>query len=223
MLIPPWDAALDEAEWQNWLAGTERFGILAVNNVDPASAPLTVPTHFTHAGGELLLHLARPNQVWPHLEAATEVRLTVIGDYAFIPTYWRAKAGGPDEDGVPTSYYSSVQFICRPTILDEPEDKARILAAQLADFQPEGRHATVAAGEDPYGRMLPGIRGIRLEVLRVEAKFKYDDANPIEHRERVIGNLEQRGHGLDTAAAAQQRRRLAAIGDWKLRRKENGR
>lgn len=223
MLIHPWDAALDEAEWQDWLAGTDRFGILAVNNVDPAFAPLTVPTHFTHAGGELLLHLARPNPVWPHLEAATEVRLTVIGDYAFIPTYWRAKAGGPDEDGVPTSYYSSVQFICRPTILDDPEGRARILAAQLADFQSEGRHAVVAVGEDPYGRMLPGIRGIRLEVLRVEAKFKYDDANPIEHRERVIGNLEQRGHGLDTAAAAQQRRRLAAIGDWKLRRKENGR
>lgn len=223
MLIHPWDAALDEAEWQNWLAGTDRFGILAVNNVDPAAAPLMVPTHFTLAGGELLLHLARPNPIWPHLEAAAEVRLTVIGDYAYIPTYWHAKAGGPDEDGVPTSYYSSVQFVCRPTILDDPEEKARLLAAQLADFQPEGRHAAVSAGEDPYGRMLPGIRGIRLEVLRVEAKFKYDDANPIEHRERVIDNLEQRGHRLDSAAAAQQRRRLAAIGDWKLRRKENGR
>jgi transcriptional regulator len=41
--------------------------------------------------------LARPNPVWPHLEAAAEVRLAVIGDYAYIPTYWRAKAGGPDE------------------------------------------------------------------------------------------------------------------------------
>ena len=36
----------------------------------------------------------------------------------------------------------------------------------LEDFQPEGRDAPVAAGEDPYGRMLPGIRGIRLAVLR---------------------------------------------------------
>lgn len=220
MLIHPWDAALDEAEWQSWLAGTDRFGILAVNNLDPAAAPPMVPTHFTHKGRELLLHLARPNPVWPHLEAAAEVRLTVIGDYAYIPTYWRAKAGGPDEDGVPTSYYSSVQFVCRPTIVDDPDGKARILATQLDDFQPEGRHADVAVGEDPYGRMLPGIRGIRLEVLRVEAKFKYDDANPVEHRERVVANLEERRHGLDTAAAAQQRRRLAAIGDWKLRRKE---
>ncbi len=76
----------------------------------------------------------------------------------------------------------------------------------------------MAVGEDPYGRMLPGIRGVRLEVLRVEAKFKYDDANPVEHRERVIDNLEQRGRGLDAAAAAQQRRRLEAIGDWRARR-----
>ena len=218
MLIHPWDAAIDRAEWQDWLASTDRFGMLAVNNVDPAAAPVVVPTHFTVAGEELLVHLARPNPVWPHLEAAAEVRLVVIGDYAFIPTYWRAKAGGPDEDGVPTSYYSAVQFVCRPTVIDDAKGKVEILTAQLADFQPEGRHATVAVDEPPYGRMLPGIRGVRLTVLQVDAKFKFDDANPIEHRERVIGNLEQRDHGLDVRAAVQQRRRLAAIGDWQSHR-----
>jgi transcriptional regulator len=68
--------------------------------------------------------------------------------------------------------------------------------------------------------MLAGIRGLRLAVLRVEAKFKYDDSNPVEHRQRVISSLQQRDHGFDTAAAAQQRRRLAAIGDWKTHRKQ---
>jgi len=218
MLIHPWDAALDAAEWQDWLARTDRFGMLAVNNVDPAQAPVVVPTHFTIAGDELLMHLARPNPVWPHLEAAAEVRLTVVGDYAFIPTYWRAKAGGPEEDGVPTSYYSTVQLVCRPTVVDDPQRKADLLAAQLADFQPEGRHAPIAVDAALYGRMLPGIRGVRLAVLRVDAKFKYDDHNPVEHRERVIGNLEARDHGLDSEAAAQQRRRLAAIGDWATHR-----
>lgn len=216
MLIHPWDAALETAEWHEWLAHTDRFGMLAVNNLDPAQAPVMVPTHFTVAGDDLLLvHLARPNPVWPHLEAAGEVRLAVIGDYAYIPTYWRAKAGGPDEDGVPTSYYTAVQFVCRPAVVDDPEGKAELLAAQLGDFQPEGGHATVAIDDGPYGRMLPGIRGLRLTVLRVEAKFKYDDHNPVEHRQRVIGNLEERNHGLDGGAATQQRRRLAAIGDWK--------
>ncbi|MFL6135787.1 MAG: FMN-binding negative transcriptional regulator, partial [Nocardioidaceae bacterium] len=169
-------------------------------------------------GAELLVHLARPNPVWPHLEAATEVRLAVIGDYAYVPTYWRAKAGGPDEDGVPTSYYTAVQFVCRPAVVDDPQGKAEILTAQLADFQPEGGHAEVAVDAGPYARMLPGIRGVRLTVLRVDAKFKYDDHNPVEHRERVVDRLERRGHGLDSGAAAQQRRRLDAIGDWQTHR-----
>lgn len=215
MLIHPWDAALDAAEWQEWLGATDRFGVLAVNHLDPAEAPLVLPTHFTVAGDELLLHLARPNPVWAHLEAATQVRLVVVGDYAYIPTQWRAKAGGPDEDGVPTSYYAAVQFVCRPTVVDDPAGKAAILAAQLADFQPEGGHAPVSPDEPPYGRMLPGIRGVRLQVLRVEAKFKYDDANPVDHRARVSNRLDARGNALDRGAAAQQRRRLGRIGDWK--------
>jgi transcriptional regulator len=219
MLIHPWDAALDEAEWRNWLATSDRFGMLVVNNLDPAQAPLVQPTHFTVAGDELLLHLARPNPIWPHLEAATEVRLALIGDYAYVPSYWRAKAGGPDEDGVPTSYYTAVQFVCRPTVIDDPEGKVEILEAQFGDLQPEGDHATVAVEGEPYGRMLPGIRGVRLGVLRVDAKFKYDDHNPIDHRERVIGYLEERAHGLDAGAATQQGRRLAAIGDWQSRRR----
>ena len=218
MLINPWDAALDSAEWQAWLTSTERFGVLAVNNLDSAGAPILVPTHFTLADDELLMHLAKPNPVWPHLEATREVRLAMIGDYAYIPTYWRAKAGGPDEDGVPTSYYSAVQFTCRPRIVDDPAGKVEILAAQLAEFQPEGGHAPLAVDTPPYGRMLTAIRGAHLEVLSVGAKFKYDDANPVDHRERVITNLQQRDRGLDAAAAAQQRRRLATIGDWRARK-----
>jgi transcriptional regulator len=215
MLIQPWDAALDDAEWQEWLASHEHWGVLAVNNVDHAQAPLVLPLHFAVLGDELLMHLARQNPVWPHLEAAAEVRFSVHGDYAYIPTYWRAKAGGPEEDGVPTSYYSAVQFVCRPTIVDDAEGKAEILTTQLAELQPEGRHAAVAAGEPPYGAMLSGIRGVRLQVLRVEAKFKYDDHNPVEHRERVACYLEERRRGLDLGAAAQQRRRLGAVGDWR--------
>ena len=75
MLIHPWDSALGAGAWQEWLAHTDRFGVLAVNNLDPAEAPVLVPTHFTLAGSELLVHLARPNPVWAHVTAAAEVRL----------------------------------------------------------------------------------------------------------------------------------------------------
>lgn len=216
MLIHPWDAARDAGEWQTWLAATDRFGILAVNNVDPAAAPLLVPTHVTPVDEQLVLHLARPNPVWPHLEAAAEVRLAVTGDQAYVPGYWRARPDGPEEHGVPTSYYTSVQFVCRPAIVDEPDAKAAILAAQLADLQPEGRH--VEADADPYARMLPGIRGIRLSVLRVDAKFKYDDDKPAVHRRHVADQLEERDQASDVAAAVQQRRRLAEVGDRRTHR-----
>lgn len=218
MLIHPWDAALDNTEWTQWLAATDRFGVLAVNNRNRRQAPLVVPTHFILTGQDIILHLARPNPVWEHLDAAEEVRLAVIGDYAYIPGYWRAHAGDPDVNGVPTSYYSSVQFVCRPTVIDDPERNAEILTEQLHDFQPEGRHADVDPGERPYGRMLSGIRGLTLEILRVEAKFKYDDAKPTEHRQRIIDNLRARDHATDAGAATQQQRRLNAIGDWQTHR-----
>ncbi|MFN8074172.1 MAG: FMN-binding negative transcriptional regulator [Kineosporiaceae bacterium] len=214
MLIHPWDAAVDAEEWRGWFAATDRFGVLAVNHRDPAQAPLVVPAHATLAGEELLLHLARPNPVWPHLEAAEQVRFAVVGDYAYVPTTWRAAPGTPPTDGVPTSYYASVQFVCRPTVVDDPGEKAAVLAAQLADRQPAGDHAQLSPDAEPYGRMLPGLRAIRLAILQVEAKFKFDDAKSVEHRERVIDHLEQRATGTDRGAADQQRRRLAAVGDW---------
>lgn len=176
MLIHPWDAAISEAKWQDWLAGHD-FGQLAVNDLDNG-VPHVIPTHFAVDGDTLLVHLARPNKVWAAIQARPTVVMSVIDDYAYIPTTWRAKAGGPDEDGVPTSYYSAVQLTCQAEIVDDPQDKAELLRRQLAHFQ-------------------------------------HDDHNPQQHRARVAGRLESRGSGRDRSAAAQQRRRLQEIGEWK--------
>ncbi len=189
MLIHPWDAALDTAEWQTWLASTDRFGVLAVNNIDSAQAPVLVPTHFTVAADELFIHLARPNPVWQHLEAATEVRVAVIGDYA---TSRRIGAPRPVAPPMRTGCPRATTPRCNSSAAQRLSTirRARPTSCRRSSMtsSPRGRHAEVAVGEDPYGRMLPGIRGVRLAVQRVEAKFKYDDANPVEHRERVIGS-----------------------------------
>ncbi|MEU2552291.1 FMN-binding negative transcriptional regulator [Streptomyces sp. NPDC013313] len=214
MFIQPWDACLDDAEWQAWIADGHDFGQLSVNGL-PGHPPAVVPTHFTTDAGRLLIHLARPNPVWAAIEHDPNVTFTVFGDYAFVPGPWRAKPGTPPTDGVPTSYYAAVQFSCRARVVDDPEAKAELLRRQMAHFQPDGGHAPIDPGRPPYGRMLPGIRGLELEVVEVRAKFKYDDHKPVEHRTAVAGHLTGRGQGLDVPAAQQQLRRLDRIGPWK--------
>ncbi|MGH2217658.1 FMN-binding negative transcriptional regulator, partial [Enterococcus faecalis] len=82
------------------------------------------------------------------------VTLTVLDDYAYVPTTWRAPVGVPPADGVPTSYYATVQLRCSATVIDDAAEKAEVLHRQLAALQPAGDHGPVRIDEGPYHRML---------------------------------------------------------------------
>jgi transcriptional regulator len=56
--------------------------------------------------------------------------------------------------------------------------------------------------------MLPGIRGVRIDVTAVRAKFKFGGNKPAEIQRRVTGLLATRGAPRDAAARAHQLRRL---------------
>ncbi|MFJ5265442.1 FMN-binding negative transcriptional regulator [Streptomyces sp. NPDC088387] len=200
MLIHPWDSVSDDTEWQYWLADHD-FGQLAVSG-PPGEAPQVQPLHFVYDAerGEVLTHLARPNPMWPALEAAPEVLLSVVDDYAFVPGPWQAAPDEPAEHGAPTSFYAAVQLRCRAHVVDDPALKADLLDRQVGHFQPEGGSARVAVGEVPYGRMLSGLRGIRLEVLDVRAKFKYANHRAPEVRARIADELTARDAPGDRAA-----------------------
>lgn len=212
MLIHPWDASHDETEWRDWLARHD-FGQLAVNGL-PGSPPWVQPLHFRYDAepgtyGQVVTHLARPNPLWRALEADPRVVLSVVDDYAFIPGPWAAAPDEPSEHGTPTSFYAAVQLVCTAHVVDDPAAKAELLNRQVAHFQPEGGSARAAAGEAPYGRRLPGLRGLRLEVTDVRAKFKYGDNKPRAVQDRIAAGLAERGGPLDAAAYAHQLRRRA--------------
>lgn len=200
MLIHPWDTPRDDAEWQRWLAARD-FGQLAVNGL-PGDPPWVQPLHFAYDAdrGEAVTHLARPNPLWAALEADPEAVLSVVDDYVYVPGPWQAPPEGPAEHGTPTSFYTAVQLRCTAHPVDDPEAKADLLNRQMGRFQPEGGSARVAVGEVPYGRLLSGIRGIRLEVTGVRAKFKYANHRPAETRERIAAGLAARGGPGDAAA-----------------------
>ncbi|MFJ9181385.1 FMN-binding negative transcriptional regulator [Streptomyces sp. NPDC102360] len=211
MLIHPWDAARDTAEWQQWLAAHD-FGQLAVNGL-AGEPPFVQPMHFAYAPqgageyGEVVAHLARPNPLWSALDANPEVLLSVVDDYAFVPGPWQAPPDVLPEHGTPTSVYAAVQLRCTARVVDDPQEKAELLNRQVGHFQPPGLSVPVAAGEAPYGRMLPGIRGLLLEVTDVRAKFKYAGHKPEEVQDKIAAGLAGRGDPRDAAALATQRRR----------------
>ncbi|WP_037914968.1 FMN-binding negative transcriptional regulator [Actinacidiphila yeochonensis] len=212
MLIHPWDAAADDAEWRAWLAAHD-FGQLAVNGLD-GEPPFVQPAHFLYDPepgrlGEVLLHLARPNPLWAALAAAPRVTLSVVDDYAFVPGPWHAPVDAPPEHGTPTSFYAAVQLLGTAAVVDDPEEKAELLRRQTAHFQPEGGTAPVAPGTEPFGRMLPGLRGVRIEVTEVRAKFKFGANKPEPVRHRVSGLLAERGAPGDQGALRNQLRQLS--------------
>ncbi|GHJ39032.1 FMN-binding negative transcriptional regulator [Streptomyces sp. TS71-3] len=210
MLIHPWDAPHDEAEWRDWLA-LHDFGELAVNGLS-GEPPYVQPLHFAYdpghgPHGEVITHLARPNPLWPALEADPEVLLSVVDDYVYIPGPWAAAAGVRPEHGVPTSLYSAVQLRCTAIVVDDAVQKADLLNRQVGHFQAAGLTAPAAEGEAPHGRLLPGIRGLRLEVREVRAKFKYANQKPQEVQDRIVTGLAERAGTRDAAARAHQLRR----------------
>ncbi|MFI9151245.1 FMN-binding negative transcriptional regulator [Streptomyces sp. NPDC053367] len=210
MLIHPWDAPHDDTEWQRWLAGHD-FGQLVVNSL-PGEPPCAQPLHFAYDArrGDVVTHLARPNPLWPALEANPDVVLSVVDDYVYIPGPWQAAPGDPPEHGTPTSLYAAVQLRCRASIVDDPAEKAELLNRQVGHFQPEGGSARAAVGEAPYGRMLSGIRGLRLEVTGVRAKFKYAGSKKPEVRDRIADRLGERAGPRDAAAREHLLRRRPA-------------
>ncbi|MER7644147.1 FMN-binding negative transcriptional regulator [Streptomyces sp. NPDC126522] len=209
MLIHPWDAPRDDTEWQHWLT-THDFGQLAVNG-PPGEPPFVQPLHFFYdpERGEAITHLARPNPLLPALAADPQVVLSVVDDYAFIPGPWQADPEGPPEHGVPTSFYAAVQLRCTAHLVDDPAELAALLNRQVGHFQPEGDSSTVAAGEAPYGRLLSGIRAVRLEVTGVRAKFKYAGKRAAGVQDRIAAGLVERDGPRDAAAREHLVRRRA--------------
>src|SRR3989442_14246835 len=204
MLIHRHDEPLTDAEWRDFLK-THDFGDFIVPGAPTRDLPIVVPTHFIWDGDKtVLLHLARINPVWKAIEERPRALLSVFGAYAYIPGHWNQ-----DEYGVPTSYYAAVQLACDVEPVDDPAALAAILERQLGHFQPEGLHAPVEPGDNRYARLFPAIRGMRLHVTDVRAKFKFGGNRPPEHQEAISAKLAERGGPLDREARAHQQRRLA--------------
>jgi transcriptional regulator len=205
MLVHPWDAPSHDDEWRAVLREFD-FGSFIAPGGPARDLPVVVPTHFIFDGERTIeLHLARPNPVWQALGERPRALFVVIADHVYVPAAVNADPGSDPRLGVPTSYYAAVQAEVDVEIVDDPEAKAAILARQLGHFEPhDSVRVTPGVDVESDRRLMPGIRGVRLTITGVRAKFKYGGNKPQEHRVEIAAALEARGGAMDAAA----RRRL---------------
>jgi transcriptional regulator len=195
VLIHPWDESRSQDEWVSFVRA-HGFGHLVAGGRG-RDVPVVVPTQFAlPSPEEVVLHLARPNPVWSALAENPNVVLSVAGDWAYIPAAWKAIGDEDPRMGIPTTYYAAVQLIGLASVVDDEAGKAEILRVQLGVTEP----GSGAADPSEHGRRLAGIRGIRIAVRDVRAKFKYGGNVDEAHRAAVAQHLIERDAPGDAAA-----------------------
>jgi transcriptional regulator len=126
MYIAPADATLGESEWRPFVEA-QGFGHLAAAGRDREIA-VVVPTQFVLDGDTVWLHLVRANPIFAALAENPRVLLSVAGDWAFIPSSWKAIGDEDPALGIPTTYYGAVQLIGTASVLDERDEPGAVAA-----------------------------------------------------------------------------------------------
>ncbi len=201
--VSPADRALDDDEWRRFVDG-QRFGHLVAAGRD-RPVPVVVPTQFVLDGDEVLVHLVATNPLLAAVAERPTVLLSVAGDWAFVPSDWKVVGDEDPRLGIPTTYYAAAQLVGEATVVEGAE-LAALLRRQLAVLQPGVD--VVDPAERP--EKLRAIRGLRVAVTEVRAKFKFGGNVDEEHRWAVVERLRERDGPGDAAAAAHTLRRTGA-------------
>ncbi|HVS38543.1 MAG TPA: FMN-binding negative transcriptional regulator [Gemmataceae bacterium] len=136
--------------------------------------------------GRLVGHMARANPHWNDLDGRT-VLAVFSGPHAYVSPTWYES-----ENVVPTWNYVAVHAygICR-TVTDS-EELAEILKAMVATYERSlPKPWPLDAAGDYIQKQMRAVVGFRIEIGRLEGKWKLNQNHPPERRDNVIRVLEQ--------------------------------
>jgi transcriptional regulator len=200
MYIPPAFAETDLTKLHDFIE-QHSFGLL-VSQVDGLPFATHLPfllERTTGPHGTMICHVARANPQWQ--EARGQTALAIFsGPHAYVsPTWYEA------EQVVPTWNYAAVHVYGRVQIIQDESALLGIVQEMVRVYeeampQPWSFESTMFVK-----RLLGQIVGFRIEIEKIEGKFKLNQNHPIERRRKVVGALQQRGdeNGLAVAAMMQ--------------------
>jgi transcriptional regulator len=146
--------------------------------------------------GVLVGHMARANPQWRHADGRP-VLAVFAGPHAYVSPSWYEA-----EQVVPTWNYVAVHATGTFRAMHERDALLEIVRATVAVYEgPRPQPWQVGEPDEYLERMLRGIVGFRIEIERLEGKWKLSQNRPAEQRERVRRALRDQG-GADAEAIA---------------------
>jgi transcriptional regulator len=190
MYVPAHFAVADTARLHEFIEQYP-FGLL-VSQQDGAPFATHLPFLLDRdaaPNGALVGHVARQNPQWRNLADQT-VMCVFSGPHAYIsPTWYQS------DRVVPTWNYVAVHAYGRVRLLDDPDTLVN-LVQRLTDRFERDMPAPwrFDAGEPHIQRLAAQIVGFRIDIERVEGKWKLNQNHPPERRQRVIAGLREQGY-----------------------------
>lgn len=172
----------------------ERAPVVHLASTTPDGRPLIRTVHGVVGGDSLCFHGAPAGE-----KTETEGREAVVSAeeiVASIPGYFM----DPERACPATTLCRSAQVHGRIERVVDVEEKARVLAALMTKYQPEGGHVPIAADHPLYRKAIEGIRVLRVGLGDLDGKAKLAQNRTPEDRVRLMEKLRERGLSGDAEA-----------------------
>lgn len=148
--------------------------------------------------GQLLGHFAKLN---PQNKTTQQEQVLAIfhGPHAYISPTWYEAA-----NTVPTWNYQAVHVYGRYSAIDDPDELKAVIEKTVTFYEASEKTPWSMQNADPdfIDQLLQGIVGFKVEIERIEGKFKLSQNHPVERREKVIKALKEQRHDDSQAIAA---------------------
>jgi transcriptional regulator len=185
MYIPPAFEESHQAKLFGFIEA-DSFGLL-VSHVNEELYATHLPlllNRVVEPSGQLVGHMARANPQWQEI-SGQEVLAVFSGPHAYIsPTWYEA------ENVVPTWNYVAVHVYGKCKVLDDEQATAQIVEDYVSTYE---RRMPTPWTIDPanpfFRRLVKMVVGFRINISRIEGKWKLGQNHPIERREKVVRKL----------------------------------
>jgi transcriptional regulator len=134
--------------------------------------------------GALIGHVARANPHWQELEGQESLAI-FSGPHAYVSPGWYES-----DQVVPTWNYIAVHAYGRARLIEEPAEVAEVLSRMVALYEGSmPKPWSVDTGTDFFHKMARAVVCFRMEVTRLEGKWKLSQNQPRERQEKVARAL----------------------------------